>query len=75
MLPVKSRWILIDDFNNLNLLRMQRSSMRSKGEIDVGQVAKRFGGGGHKNAAGCTVKGPLPGVRVRVLEAAERLLI
>ena len=31
-----------------------RVSMRSKGDIDIGAVAK-FGGGGHKNAAGCTV--------------------
>jgi bifunctional oligoribonuclease and PAP phosphatase NrnA len=34
-----------------------RVSMRSKGEIDIGKVAKEFGGGGHKNAAGCTVNG------------------
>jgi bifunctional oligoribonuclease and PAP phosphatase NrnA len=27
-------------------------SLRSKGEIDVNQVARRWGGGGHKNAAG-----------------------
>ena len=31
-----------------------RVSMRSKGEVDIGAVAKKFGGGGHKNAAGCT---------------------
>ena len=29
-----------------------RVSMRSKGAIDIGAVAKQFGGGGHKNAAG-----------------------
>ncbi|MGE3179838.1 MAG: bifunctional oligoribonuclease/PAP phosphatase NrnA, partial [Vicinamibacterales bacterium] len=34
-----------------------RVSMRSKGGIDIGAVAKEFGGGGHKNAAGCTVTG------------------
>lgn len=34
-----------------------RVSMRSKGDIDIGAVAKQFGGGGHKNAAGCTVVG------------------
>ena len=34
-----------------------RVSMRSKGDIDIGAVAKEFGGGGHKNAAGCTVSG------------------
>jgi phosphoesterase RecJ-like protein len=36
-----------------------RVSMRSKGPIDIGAVAKEFGGGGHKNAAGCTVTGPI----------------
>jgi bifunctional oligoribonuclease and PAP phosphatase NrnA len=36
-----------------------RVSLRSKGDIDVGGVAKSFGGGGHKNAAGCTVSGAI----------------
>ena len=40
-----------------------RVSMRSKGEVDVGVVAKEFGGGGHKNAAGCTVKGNIDELR------------
>jgi bifunctional oligoribonuclease and PAP phosphatase NrnA len=44
-----------------------RVSFRSKGEIDVRSVAQRFGGGGHKNAAGCTVTGDLAGVRERVI--------
>jgi phosphoesterase RecJ-like protein len=35
-----------------------RVSMRSKGDIDVCRVAKQLGGGGHKNASGCTVSGP-----------------
>ena len=34
-----------------------RVSMRSKGDTDISVVAKEFGGGGHKNAAGCTVTG------------------
>jgi phosphoesterase RecJ-like protein len=45
-----------------------RVSLRSKGEIDVGRVARSFGGGGHKNAAGCTLEGPLDSVRARILE-------
>jgi len=36
-----------------------RVSMRSKGEVDVNVVAKEFGGGGHKNASGCSAKGRL----------------
>jgi phosphoesterase RecJ-like protein len=45
-----------------------RVSLRSKGEIDVGRVARGFGGGGHKNASGCTLEGPLERVRARILE-------
>ena len=45
-----------------------RVSLRSKGDIDVGRVARGFGGGGHKNASGCTLEGPLDGVRARILD-------
>jgi phosphoesterase RecJ-like protein len=34
-----------------------RVSLRSKGDINVAKVAEKFGGGGHKNAAGCSVEG------------------
>lgn len=44
------------------LFRMQsegeiKVSFRSKGKVDVGALCARFGGGGHRNAAGCTIKG------------------
>jgi len=45
-----------------------RVSLRSKGDIDVGRLARGFGGGGHKNASGCTLEGPLERVRARILE-------
>jgi len=48
-----------------------RVSLRSKGSIDVGGVAKQFGGGGHKNASGCTVLGSLPDVRQQVMPLVE----
>ncbi len=34
-----------------------RTSLRSKGEVNVARVAGLFGGGGHRNAAGCTLRG------------------
>ena len=34
-----------------------RVSMRSKGEVDVNAIAKEYGGGGHKNASGCSATG------------------
>ena len=33
-----------------------RVSFRSRGTVDVAQVAQRFGGGGHHNAAGCVIR-------------------
>lgn len=35
-----------------------RVSLRAKGDHDVNRVASRFGGGGHRQAAGCTMEGP-----------------
>lgn len=40
-----------------------RVSLRSKGEVDVGAIARAHGGGGHKNAAGCSARGPLSAVQ------------
>lgn len=34
-----------------------RVSLRSKGDINVAKVAERFGGGGHRNAAGLRIEG------------------
>ena len=34
-----------------------RLSLRSVGDYDVNRVTKIFGGGGHKNAGGCVLKG------------------
>ena len=33
-----------------------RVSMRSRGTVDVSLVARNFGGGGHRGAAGCTIE-------------------
>ena len=47
-----------------------RVSMRSKSEAaDVSAICQRFGGGGHKLAAGARVRGTLAEVEQRVLEA------
>lgn len=51
-----------------------RVSFRSKSRVDVGELAARFGGGGHARAAGCQFPGPLPTVEQQVLEAARAAL-
>jgi phosphoesterase RecJ-like protein len=40
--------------------RRIRLSLRSKGAVNVAAIAEKLGGGGHENAAGCTLDGPLP---------------
>ena len=45
-----------------------RVSLRSKGKNNVAKVAEVFGGGGHRNAAGCRVEGDFEDVRNRMIE-------
>jgi phosphoesterase RecJ-like protein len=45
-----------------------RTSLRSKGEVNVAKVAEKFGGGGHRNAAGCTMRGTWE-------EAEEKIIV
>jgi phosphoesterase RecJ-like protein len=58
-LPLTVKEILAVVFFKENGPEDWRVSMRSKGEIDVNAVAKQFGGGGHKNASGCSARGSL----------------
>jgi phosphoesterase RecJ-like protein len=46
-----------------------RVSLRSKGGVDVSSIAQRLGGGGHENAAGVTLDGPLPRALNEILTA------
>jgi phosphoesterase RecJ-like protein len=46
-----------------------RVSLRSKGHVDVAGIAARLGGGGHENAAGVTLDGPLPRALEEILGA------
>lgn len=50
-----------------------RVSFRSRPAIDVAAIAARFGGGGHRQAAGCTVPGPVAVARAAILEAYDAL--
>lgn len=47
---------------------------RSKGRVDVGALARELGGGGHHNAAGAELAGPLPAVRDQVFTRIGELL-
>lgn len=48
-----------------------RVSLRSKGDINVARVAERFGGGGHRNAAGLRVEGDWDSTEKDIVDAVR----
>lgn len=51
-----------------------RGSLRAKDDTDVARIARMFGGGGHRAAAGFTVAGPIEDAIVRVERELARAL-
>jgi phosphoesterase RecJ-like protein len=49
-------------------------SLRSKGRIDLSDLAQSLGGGGHRNAAGSTLPGTFEEIRDRVLGAINNTI-
>ena len=49
-------------------------SFRSRSKVDVMEIASKFGGGGHHNAAACTIKGELGSVLKNVVKTASQEL-
>jgi phosphoesterase RecJ-like protein len=70
----------IDTVEVSALLRLEPSgeikvSFRSKGKVDVASLAARFGGGGHPNAAGLTLRDVSPdGARTLIATACRELI-
>jgi len=51
-----------------------RINLRSAGRVNVGRLAWHFQGGGHHNASGCVVDGPLPEAREKILKEIRKVL-
>ncbi len=51
-----------------------RVSLRGKSSADVSKIATQFGGGGHRLAAGCTMKPPIEEAAEQILNSARTLL-
>jgi phosphoesterase RecJ-like protein len=45
-----------------------RCSLRSRGAVDVSEIAEKFGGGGHKSAAGGYLPGPLQNAKQLIFD-------
>jgi phosphoesterase RecJ-like protein len=50
-----------------------RVSMRSRPAVDVSAIAAALGGGGHRQAAGCTLTGPFEHARATLIETYDSL--
>ena len=75
-LPLTAREIQAVVFFKLGADGDIHVSMRSKYDVDVRAIAARHGGGGHKNAAGFKLKGPLDAIKDGVLqELAEAIAL
>jgi len=48
-------------------------SFRSKKNYDVSTFAQKFGGGGHKNAAGATVRGEFSKTLISIIDKVKTL--
>lgn len=49
-------------------------SLRSKEYVDVARIAERYGGGGHRRAAGCVIPAPLDTVKRRLLSSIQEAM-
>jgi phosphoesterase RecJ-like protein len=49
-------------------------SLRSKGNVDVNEVARKFGGGGHSEAAGCILEGTLSEIQKKLIAAIQEAI-
>lgn len=49
-------------------------NLRSQNEFDVSKVAQVFGGGGHRNAAGCTLEHNLAEAKRIIVDQIEKIL-
>ena len=65
---VDAAFILIEQYNG-NV----KASLRCRGNLDVSSIAGQFGGGGHKQAAGAILPGPLADAQAKVLTAMKAL--
>jgi phosphoesterase RecJ-like protein len=67
-IPLKSEEIRVSVFFKENTDGLLRCSMRSKGNINVAEIAQAFGGGGHRTAAGFKCRDSLEETKRIVLE-------
>ena len=63
--------VLLREMTEPNWIKV---SLRSRNGFDVNTVANKFGGGGHKYAAGCEIQGTITEVQRLILDELEKAL-
>jgi phosphoesterase RecJ-like protein len=67
-IPLKSGDIRVSIFFKENPDGLLRCSLRSKGNINVAEIAQAFGGGGHRTAAGFKCRDSIESTRAVILQ-------
>lgn len=52
-----------------------KASLRARGDVDVQAIVAQFGGGGHKKAAGATMRMPLAQAEAAIEQAVQQALL
>lgn len=74
-IPLQAGVVEVSIFFKENEEGTLRCSLRSKGAVNVAQIAQSFGGGGHKSAAGFKSPYPLETIKSKVLELVMAELV
>lgn len=69
-LPLSAEMVLICALGRQDEEGVWRFSLRSKGDLDVGAIARAFGGGGHRNAAGFRSQDSIEKIRADLTDIA-----
>lgn len=64
--------VLLREMTKSNWVKV---SLRSRNGFNVNDIAKKFGGGGHKYAAGCEIQGSIAEVQQIILEELEKAFL
>jgi phosphoesterase RecJ-like protein len=73
-IPLTAREVLVAVYMREVEPGKYRASLRSKGNVNVAKVAEKFGGGGHKNAAGLGVEGDWHDKEREIVEAVQQAI-
>jgi phosphoesterase RecJ-like protein len=71
-IPLRSREVRVSLFFKQNAEGLWRCSLRSKGSIDVAAIARSYGGGGHRTAAGFKCARPIAALQAEILDELQR---